>query len=104
MAAYRYDLGRFGNSVALWLGGIHPGEVTSVLRAGGAPELLGALLEGESLFNDASGIVLFDIFLRKVLQARRAGAFDRFWDVLSFCVNGLIFFLLGASSVNYLIR
>ena len=26
MAAYRYDLGRFGNSVALWLGGIHPGE------------------------------------------------------------------------------
>ncbi len=30
-------------------------SVTSVLRAGGAPELLGALLEGESLFNDASG-------------------------------------------------
>ncbi|GLI64224.1 hypothetical protein VaNZ11_007422 [Volvox africanus] len=154
MASYRANLGRFGNSVALWLGGIHPGEVffytflppllldsaarvdffifkkvlvlslvfafvlvctttllavplmlwglglgprygwgwadvalfnamvastdavavTSVLRAGGAPELLGALLEGESLFNDASGIVLFDIFLRKVLQARRAAA------------------------------
>ncbi|KXZ50129.1 hypothetical protein GPECTOR_17g1002 [Gonium pectorale] len=37
-------------------------------------------------------------------QARRAGAFDRFWDVLSFCINGLVFFLLGASSVNYLIR
>ena len=47
-----------------------PPAVTSVLRAGGAPELLGALLEGESLFNDASGIVLFDIFLRKVLQVR----------------------------------
>ncbi|GIL78699.1 hypothetical protein Vretifemale_8066, partial [Volvox reticuliferus] len=154
LASYRANLGRFGNSVALWLGGIHPGEVffytflppllldsaarvdffifkkvlvlslmfafvlvctttllavplmlwglglgprygwgwadvalfnamvastdavavTSVLRAGGAPELLGALLEGESLFNDASGIVLFDIFLRKVIQARRVAA------------------------------
>lgn len=27
------------------------------LKAGGAPELLSALLEGESLFNDASGLV-----------------------------------------------
>ncbi|KAG2490363.1 hypothetical protein HYH03_011165 [Edaphochlamys debaryana] len=151
LASFQTNLGRFGNSVALWVGGIHPGEVffyaflppllldsaarvdyfvfkkvlvlslvfafvlvctgtllavplmlwglglgprygwgwadvalfnamlastdavavTSVLRAGGAPELLGALLEGESLFNDASGIVLFDIFLRKVIQARK---------------------------------
>ncbi len=37
-------------------------------------------------------------------QARRARAFDRFWDVMSFCINGLIFFFVGASSVNYLIR
>ena len=32
--------------------------------AGGGPEDMAALLEGESLFNDASAIVLFDIFLQ----------------------------------------
>lgn len=48
--------------------------VTAALKAGGAPELLSALLEGESLFNDASGLVLFDIFLRKNNeQSRRQG-------------------------------
>lgn len=26
LASFRVNLGRFGNSVALWLGGIHPGE------------------------------------------------------------------------------
>jgi hypothetical protein len=31
--------------------------VSANLKAGGAPELLSALLEGESLFNDASGLV-----------------------------------------------
>eukprot|EP00798_Chlamydomonas_sp_ICE-L_P021080 gene21080-27963_t len=40
--------------------------VSANLKSGGAPELLSALLEGESLFNDASGLVLFDIFLKKL--------------------------------------
>ena len=34
------------------------------MLAGGGPEDMAALLEGESLFNDASAIVLFDIFLQ----------------------------------------
>ena len=42
--------------------------VSSNLKSGGAPELLSALLEGESLFNDGSGLVLFDIFLNKLYQ------------------------------------
>lgn len=29
---------------------------------GGAPEILSVLLEGESLFNDASSLTLFEIF------------------------------------------
>eukprot|EP00798_Chlamydomonas_sp_ICE-L_P030884 gene30884-35932_t len=33
--------------------------VAAILKSCGAPEELGALLEGESLFNDASGIVFF---------------------------------------------
>eukprot|EP00951_Prasinocladus_malaysianus_P027602 scaffold248524_cov33-Prasinocladus_malaysianus.AAC.1 len=47
-------------------------------RAAGAPEALVVLLEGESLFNDATSIVLFEIFFEKVgimclLQSRGSG-------------------------------
>ena len=44
--------------------------VSSILKAGGAPEQLAVLLEGESLFNDASGLVLFDIFIKKLAEVR----------------------------------
>jgi hypothetical protein len=37
--------------------------------AGGAPEMLSTLLEGESLFNDATSIVLFEIFLHLGMAA-----------------------------------
>ncbi|KIZ02439.1 hypothetical protein MNEG_5523 [Monoraphidium neglectum] len=40
-------------------------------RPRGAPEWLAVLLEGESLFNDASSIVLFEIFLK--LSSRGGG-------------------------------
>lgn len=43
-----------------------PTAVSSNLKSGGAPEQLAVLLEGESLFNDASGLVLFDIFIKKL--------------------------------------
>jgi NhaP-type Na+/H+ or K+/H+ antiporter len=36
--------------------------ITSILRRAGGPESLVTLMEGESLLNDASGIVLFEIF------------------------------------------
>ena len=36
--------------------------------AGAGPEGIAALLEGESLFNDASSIVLFEIFLQVMGQ------------------------------------
>jgi len=42
--------------------------VLASLKSGGAPEVLSTLLEGESLFNDASGLVLFDIFLKTLMQ------------------------------------
>jgi len=41
-------------------------SVTAVLHSAGAPEALVVLLEGESLFNDATSIVLFEIFFDKV--------------------------------------
>ena len=36
--------------------------VSAVLHAGGAPEALSVVLEGESLFNDATSITLFEVF------------------------------------------
>jgi hypothetical protein len=38
---------------------------------GGAPEKLLVLMEGESLFNDATSIVLFEIFFSMVKQRQR---------------------------------
>ncbi len=39
------------------------------LGAGGGPERLRIVLEGESLLNDASSITLFTIFIEFVIQA-----------------------------------
>lgn len=35
--------------------------VTAVLKKANGPETLGVLMEGESLFNDATSIVLFEV-------------------------------------------
>lgn len=173
--------------------------VTAILRSGGAPELLSVLLEGESLFNDATSIVFFEVFRKQAVagassasgvqqavlmiqdiaylagvgavmgivggmltrfvvrvmqwrmmkphvevtvtvamaylvffvtnvyvgasgviavvvlglygsavytfglsaKASRQDAFFRFWNVLSFMANGLVFFFVGASCVNF---
>lgn len=44
-----------------------PVAVVTQLKTLGAPERLGVILEGESLFNDATAIVLFSIFLTLAL-------------------------------------
>lgn len=42
--------------------------------SGGGPESLSTLIEGESLFNDATSIVLFDIFLNQVKKLNEGGS------------------------------
>lgn len=42
--------------------------------AGGAPKRLVVLMEGESLFNDATSIVLFEIFFRMVKRLGKGKA------------------------------
>ena len=37
-------------------------------------------------------------------KARISGIFWRFWDVMTFVINGLIFFYVGASCVNFTVR
>lgn len=60
-------------AAALLTGGIlaatDPVSVIGQLRSQNAPEGLTALFEGESLFNDASAVVLFSLFLSIALQS-----------------------------------
>lgn len=37
-------------------------------------------------------------------KGRRDGAYFAFWDVVQFTLNGLVFFFVGASVVNFFIR
>eukprot|EP00951_Prasinocladus_malaysianus_P029327 scaffold270182_cov29-Prasinocladus_malaysianus.AAC.1 len=38
------------------------------------------------------------------LQVLESGQFEHFWDILSFTMNGVVFFFAGAASVNFLLR
>ena len=37
-------------------------------------------------------------------KVEESGAFDAFWDTLSFVVNGIVFFYSGVASVNFVVR
>lgn len=56
---------------------------------GGAPEKLIVLMEGESLFNDATSIVLFEIFFNMVKRMQQGeaasdlGIFGQMADIAS---------------------
>jgi NhaP-type Na+/H+ or K+/H+ antiporter len=46
-----------------------PWPSIAILASGGGPEILSVLLEGESLFNDASSLTLFEVFKEVILHA-----------------------------------
>ncbi|KAK9835845.1 hypothetical protein WJX74_009233 [Apatococcus lobatus] len=56
---------------AAMLGSTDCVAVSAVLKAAGGPEELIVLLEGESLFNDATSIVLFEVFFEMVKTVER---------------------------------
>ncbi|KAG1661624.1 hypothetical protein FOA52_002854 [Chlamydomonas sp. UWO 241] len=58
------DAALFGATIA----STDAAAVASCLHAGGAPEILAVILEGESLFNDASSLTLFEIFHELILE------------------------------------
>ncbi|MEE4351929.1 MAG: sodium:proton antiporter [Desulfatiglans sp.] len=95
--------------VVHWMGGIHslmvallfgalisptdPVSVLSLFRDIGAPEDLKTLVEGESLFNDATGVVLFTILLEVIVEGQRLGLGEAAIQFLQVSGGGL---LLGA--------
>ena len=92
-----------------WLGGISsmmvailfgalisptdPVSVLSLFKEVGAPKDLKTIVEGESLFNDATGVVLFTILLKAVLSGQEFGFAQAAYEFVKVSVGGL---LLGA--------
>jgi CPA1 family monovalent cation:H+ antiporter len=92
-----------------WLGGISsmmvailfgalisptdPVSVLALFKELGAPEDLKTIMEGESLFNDATGVVLFTILLKALLDDQGFGLGQAAYEFVKVSVGGL---LLGA--------
>lgn len=67
-----------------------PVAVVARLREIGAPERLSVLLEGESLFNDATAIVLFGLFLSTALSVEHSiNVSDAVSEFIKMFVGGL---------------
>lgn len=93
-------------SVIGWLGGISsmmvailfgalisptdPVSVLALFKEVGAPEDLKTLIEGESLFNDATGVVLFTILLEAVLSGEGFGFGQAIYEFVRVSVGGLL--------------
>jgi len=93
-----------------WLGGIaclpiamlfgalisptDPVSVLALFREADVPEDLRALVEGESLFNDATGVVLFTILLESVLRGNGLSVSEA---AVSFAVVSIGGLVLGAA-------
>ena len=89
-----------------WLGGIgsmmvailfgalisptDPVSVLSLFKEVGAPEDLKTILEGESLFNDATGVVLFTILLKALLSGQEFGFGQAAYEFVKVSVGGLL--------------
>lgn len=89
-----------------WLGGISsmmvamlfgalisptdPVSVLALFKQVGAPEDLKTLIEGESLFNDATGVVLFTILLKVVLGGQQFGFGQAAYEFVKVSFGGIV--------------
>jgi CPA1 family monovalent cation:H+ antiporter len=99
VAAVLHYLGGVGIAVGLLLGAIlsatDPVSVVALFRRIGMPKRLTMLLEGESIFNDGTAVVMFKIVLAIVVSG---GAFSLSGTIFSF-----IYVIVGGAIVGSLV-
>ena len=89
-----YAVSGMGFIVCLLLGAIlsatDPVAVVAIFKDLGAPKRLAILVEGESLFNDATAIVLFNILVAMVIGSTNADLFGGVMTFLKVFVGGIV--------------
>lgn len=73
-----------------------PVAVVDKLKAIRAPKRVAVLLEGESLFNDATAIVLFSLFLSMAVASAEQPASASAWSLTALIIDFLLIFFGGA--------
>ena len=88
-----YAVSGMGFIVCLLLGAIlsatDPVAVVAIFKDLGAPKRLAILVEGESLFNDATAIVLFNILVAMIIGSADADLFGGAMNFLKVFVGGI---------------
>jgi len=88
-----YAISGMGFVVCLLLGAIlsatDPVAVVAIFKDLGAPKRLAILVEGESLFNDATAIVLFNILVAMIIGAANADLFGGTITFLKVFIGGI---------------
>ncbi|CAD7700965.1 unnamed protein product [Ostreobium quekettii] len=86
-------------------------SVSAALHQGGGPEHLMVLLEGESLFNDATAIVLFDVFRKYVSSGEKDGnvalgelILDVTKEICRLALGGIIVGLVTGILTRYILK
>lgn len=93
--------------VCLLLGAIvsatDPVAVVAIFKDLGAPKRLTILVEGESLFNDATAIVLYTILLKMLIGGREADLLAGAADFVTVFLGGIVVGFVFARAVCWLI-
>ncbi|WP_417515770.1 cation:proton antiporter [Minwuia sp.] len=102
-----YAVSGMGFVVCLLLGAIlsatDPVAVVAIFKDLGAPKRLAILVEGESLFNDATAIVLFNILVAMLLGAADADLFGGALNFIKVFFGGIVVGFLMARLFAWII-
>ena len=80
-----------------------PVAVVAIFKEVGAPKRLAILVEGESLFNDATAIVVFSILLTMLLGSSEAGLASGTFSFIQVFLGGVLVGYLGSRFLCWLI-